>query len=69
MPSYLQIHELTPLWLEHAPDPVAVEVVPSLQLAPTRLWPIGQSFEPVLVGDGVGVLLLLHEKARHKHKI
>lgn len=33
---YWQIHSLTPTWPEQAPDPVAVEVVPSLHLAHTR---------------------------------
>jgi hypothetical protein len=32
----LYFQHLTPLWCEHAPLPVAVLAVPSMQIAPTR---------------------------------
>jgi hypothetical protein len=34
--DYLQIQLATPPWWEHAPEPVAVLVVPSLHFAPIR---------------------------------
>lgn len=53
---YLQIQYLTPPWLEHAPLPVAVLVVPSLQTAPDL--PFGQS--PDVDLDSVGESSSLH---------